>query len=140
MALAALLALTSAAIAAPALGPADPLVAIVGDWQVIDTVAGTTQQDCSKAQTFAISSDAREIVLTEKWAANWTARYRVVRAEPTRVLTIIEDEKRVTDVGDPVLWWLIFEGPDSFRWRRYDWPRTEATSTQWQRCPNAVRP
>ncbi len=113
----------------------DPLAAIPGDWQIVDLATGKPLQDCTKAQSFVVSADRKSVILTEKWADNWTARYAVLHHEADRVLTIIEGEQRKTETGDPVLFWAHFDGPDKFRWRRYDWAPDVRTTTQWQRCP-----
>jgi hypothetical protein len=115
--------------------PVDPVAIFAGDWQVVNSATGEAVQDCSRAQSFEFTSDRRTLVLTERWANNWTARYRVVHSEPNRILLFIENETRRTEAGDPVLWWAYFDGPDRFRWRRYDWPSTSATPSEWRRCP-----
>lgn len=119
---------TAFATQAPASGPtvAEPLSVFTGDWHVVDTVTGKILMDCTKAQSFAVTPDRKTIVLTEKSANNWTAKYMVLHQEEDRVLTFIENEERTTDAGDPVLWWAYFNGPDKFRWRRYDWRRCPA--------------
>jgi hypothetical protein len=113
----------------------DPLAVFSGDWQVVNTITGEVVQNCSRAQSFEVTPDRSTLVLTERWADNWTARYRVVHSEPNRILLFIENETRRTQAGDPVLWWAYFDGPDRFRWRRYDWPSNGATPSEWRRCP-----
>ena len=85
-----------------------------------------------------MTPDRKTIVLTEKSANNWTAKYMVLHQEEDRVLTFIENEERTTDAGDPVLWWAYFNGPDKFRWRRYDWDADAGTTSEWRRCPAAM--
>lgn len=118
----------------PGGSPVDPLAVLSGDWQVVNTATNQVVQDCSRAQSFEVAPDRRTLVLTERWADNWTARYQVVHSEPNRALFIIENETGRTDSGDPILWWAYFDGPDRFRWRRYDWPSTVATPSEWRRC------
>lgn len=121
-------------VQAPNASPVDPLTVFSGDWQVVDTVTSEVIQDCSRAQSFDVTPDGRTLLLTERWAGNWTARYRVVHSEPNRVLFIIENDRRRTDAGDPISWWAYFDGPDRFRGRQYDWPSTNATPSEWRRC------
>lgn len=129
-----LIALIAAAAAqGGATGSATPSL-IDGDWQVVNTVDGSIVYDCQHAQTFKPAPDRRTVVLTERGTDNWQARYMVLHEEKDRVLMFIEKEERRTDNGDPVLWWAYFDGPDKFRWRRYDWDKGDATATQWQRC------
>jgi hypothetical protein len=45
----------------------------------------------------------------------------------------IEGEKRLTPYRDPVVWWALFKGDDTFHWRRTDWAPSERTSA-WRRC------
>jgi hypothetical protein len=72
-------------------------------------------------------------MLTEPWA-NFSARYRVVWVEPTRMLTIIEGEPRKNEKEDPIMWWFYFLDKDTFRFRQYDWPADQATNAVWKRC------
>ena len=126
---------------APAPAPAAPAAslpqAVSGDWQIVETESGKVLQDCTKMQRFALSDDRQSILLTEPWA-QFSAEYRIVRVEPGRMLTIIEDEKRKTDSGNPVLWWFEFRDSDHFRFRRYDWPSDAVTPGEWTRCKGAT--
>lgn len=106
---------------------------ITGDWEIVNEQSPANSQDCTRAQRFSLSVDAQEILLTEPWA-NFSARYRVVRVEPDRMLTIIEDDERRNDNGDPIMWWFYFSGNDTFRFRQYDWPADRTTSAVWKRC------
>lgn len=126
--------ISAAAVQGAATDSTTPLSLIDGDWQVVNTVDGSTVYDCRHAQTFKPSPDRRTVVLTERGTANWEARYLVLREEKDRVLMLVEKEERLTDNGDPVLWWAHFDGPDKFRWRRYDWDKGDATATEWRRC------
>lgn len=116
----------------------EPLSVFAGDWKIVDPETGKVIQDCQKAQSFTVSADRKTVVLTEKWANNWTATYLVLHSEQDRVLMFIEGEKRRTELGDPILWWALFEGPDKFRWRQYDWAPDTRTNAQWQRCPTVA--
>ena len=131
----ALLIVQATEIASSETAGVDPLAVFSGDWQIINTATGETVQDCKKAQSFDVAPDRKTEVLTEKWANNWTARYIVVHSETNRVLTFIEGEKRKTDCGDPIQWWAYFEGPDRFRWRRYDSSHDSVRAAEWRRCP-----
>jgi hypothetical protein len=105
---------------------------LAGVWEV---VSPTGRSGCDAAQTFAVSADGRYVDLTERDAEGvYTARYIVLQAQPDRILMFIEGEARLTAQGDPVIWWAVFDGPDTFRWRRYDWPQTAMTDAQWRRC------
>ena len=128
------LALTLASVPATAgSGISGNLDALNGTFRLVDTSTGKVLQDCNRAQNFALSADRREILLTEPWA-DFSATYLVVHSSDGRVLTIIRDEKRVNERGDPVLWWFEIEDKDNFRFRQYDWPAGGVTNTQWQRC------
>lgn len=133
-ALIALLLAQGAQVPAESFAQASPLSLIAGNWQIVNGATGEVVQDCARAQRFEVTPDGRNVILTEVWAANWSARYLVLHAEPGRVLMFIENEDRMTDEGDPVLWWAYFLGPDEFRWRRYDWGRNQATAMVWRRC------
>lgn len=126
--------ISAAALQGAATDPATPSSLIDGDWQIVNTADDSTVYDCKNAQTFKSAPDRRTVVLTERGTANWQARYLVVHEEKDRVLMFIEKEDRLTDNGDPVLWWAYFDGPDKFRWRRYDWGKGDATATEWRRC------
>jgi len=108
---------------------------IAGDFQIVNGRTGEVVQDCAQAQRFEVRPDGRNVILTDVGVADWSANYTVLHSEPNRLLLYIEGEDRTTDAGDPVLWWAYFEGRDEFRWRRYDWPRDEATEAVWRRCP-----
>jgi hypothetical protein len=112
----------------------DVLSRIAGDWQIVDGNTGNVVEDCGHAQRFAVSQDRTHVLLTELDAANWSANYLVIRIEPDRMLMYIEKEDRLTEQGDPVLWWADFTGPNTFRWRRYDWKSHVATVAEWHRC------
>lgn len=124
---------TQAASAEPA--EVDPLSIFSGDWQVVTPRTGEVSIPCAKAQRFAVAADRKTVVLTHKGTEDPSVRYMVLRSEKNRVLMFIEDENRTTEAGDPVLWWAWFDGPDRFRWRRYDWPAQNATAAEWRRCP-----
>ena len=111
----------------------DPVAFLVGEWEIVDE-SGKTLQECSKAQTFKATPDGLHIDLTERGVADWSAHYLIIHRDKNRVLMFIEKEDRTTEQGDPVLWWAYFDGPDKFRWRRYDWDATAATATEWRRC------
>ena len=111
----------------------DPLSWLQGDWKVVHTQTGETLLSCEGAQEFRVSADRSAVELKEKTIDDWALNYRVVRVEDDRILLIVENEDRLTEEGDPVLWWATFEGRDAFRWRRYDW-EAENFTDQWQRC------
>ena len=112
---------------------ADILYWVDGNWKIVGE-DGIDIQTCQKAQTFSLSKDRANIVLTEQWA-DFAATYRIVRIEEDRVLTMIEGEERTTEQGDPVLWWLHFRNRDNFSFRQYGWDRNSVTMAQWVRCP-----
>lgn len=109
-----------------------PMV-LTGDWEIVNEQAPDASQSCDKAQRFAVSDDKRELLLTEDWA-KYSARYRVIRIEDNRMLTIVEGEERKNDKEDPILWWFYFDGNDSFQFRQYDWPADTVTAAVWKRC------
>lgn len=135
----ALFGLAVAGAAQASSSPADPASLIVGEWEIVDD-SGKTVQQCGKGQVFKASADGRHIELTERGTPDWSVRYLIVRRDLDRVLMSIENEERLTDQGDPILWWATFEHPDKFRWRRYDWKNTEVTAAVWRRCrPQSAR-
>ena len=126
-------ALLMAMAAAQAGGSEDPLSVFSGDWQMVDTQSEKVVRDCKTPQRFAVAPDRKTVTLTD---GDWSARYLVLRSGSHRVLMFIENEERTTEEGDPVLWWANFEGPDRFRWRRYDWAADDQTAVEWRRCPS----
>ena len=121
--------LASGAQDAAAPSASNPAPLIAGEWEVVDGESRQPAEGCAMAQIFKASPDGRHIDLTERGEPNWSARYLVVHRENDRILLFIEDEDRLTKQGDPVLWWANFDGPDHFKWRRYDWSAAAATST-----------
>lgn len=107
--------------------------ALNGDWKIVNEQKQELSQGCDKMQRFAVASDGKSILLTEPWA-NFSATYKVILAEKDRILTVIEGEDRLTDQGDPILWWFYFEDKDHFRFRQYDWHSENATAAIWVRC------
>ena len=107
--------------------------ALNGDWQIVNTENPKLDQGCDKMQRFAVAPDGKSILLTEPWA-NFSSTYQVILVEKNRLLTVLEGEKRLTEQGDPVLWWFYFEDNDHFRFRQYDWAAENATTAQWVRC------
>lgn len=126
------------ATAAPAAAQeADPLSAIAGRWQIATPSTGVVSTPCSAPQVFTVSADRRYVDLEEALENGEThrARYIVLQAQPDRLLMFIEGEERLTESGDPVLWWAVFSSHDQFAWRRYDWTPMSQTAAQWTRCP-----
>lgn len=109
-------------------------VALNGDWRVVNEQSPELGQGCDKMQRFAVAADGKSILLTEPWA-NFSANYKIIWIEKDRLLTVIEGEDRLTEKGDPVLWWFYFEDEDHFRFRQYDWQAKNVTAAQWVRCP-----
>ena len=134
IAMAALISTPTVNVSTAVPAPAEAVSAIVGEWEIVDGQSGEVKQACAKAQIFKASQDGRYIDLTERRVDNWSARYLVIHREANRVLMFIENEKRTTEQGDPILWWAYFDGPDQFRWRQYDWEATNATAAVWRRC------
>jgi len=130
-----LLALQTVKTAADKTASVDPLSSFTGDWQVVDKASGKVAIDCKVAQSFAVAADRKTVTLTEKGTADWSARYMVLRSDRNRILLFIENEERLTEAGDPILWWAYFDGPDRFRWRQYDWSSESRTDMEWRRCP-----
>lgn len=115
---------------------ADPLSAIAGRWQIVNTSTGAVSTSCDAPQVFTVSTDGRYVDLEERAEAEThRAHYIVLQGQPGRLLMFIEGETRLTESGEPVLWWAVFSDRDHFRWRRYDWPPTAQTTAQWGRCP-----
>lgn len=112
----------------------DPLSLIAGDWEVVNVHTGKALQDCAHAQSFNVSPDRTHVLLTDHGNKPRSFNYLVIWDDPTRLLTYIENEDRLDDQGDPVLWWAYFDGPNKFRWRRYDWSRGAMTVAEWRRC------
>jgi hypothetical protein len=130
-----LVVLVATAFSAPASAQVmDPIGALTGRWQIVDSESGDIIQSCEDPQVFAPSKDTRFVNL-EPSSADEVVRYMVIQSQPGRALMFIEGESRLTDSGDPVLWWAMFVSADAFRWRRYDWLATEATLAEWRRCP-----
>ena len=57
----------------------------------------------------------------------------VVRVEGGNLIMLRDDETRLTDAGQPVLWEMrATDVPDGYCWRRLDWPEDECL--QMLRC------
>lgn len=115
----------------------DPLAALSGHWRIVDSVTGEVRLDCDGAQIFTVAPDRKTVLLTEKGADDWSIRYIVLHGERNRILMFIENEDRMTESGDPLLWWAYFDGPDRFTWRQYHWSPNSRTVAEWRRCPPA---
>lgn len=63
-----------------------------------------------------------------------TSTYDVLYAEANKITMYLQGELRRTEVGDRVLWVLILKDPNTYAWRRTDWPATSATK-EIGRCP-----
>ena len=48
-------------------------------------------------------------------------RYQIVGGEGNAIIGILENEDRLTDAGDPVVWTLKMFTPNTYRWQRNDW-------------------
>jgi hypothetical protein len=126
-----------AALASLALAPGPSqaqqgIARIAGAWEI---VGPSGRSGCENGQIFTPSADRRYVQLTEGGGADiYQARYIVLQVQSNRILMFIEGEERTTAQGDPVLWWAVFDSPDRFRWRRYDWPVGALTDGEWRRC------
>jgi hypothetical protein len=132
LAAAGFLAVTAIPAAAQQSDDADLVELMRGTWKIVKD-DGEIAQDCDNGQHFEPSPDGRHILLTQA-GTELSSNYLVIHSEGRRLLLFIEGEDRLTDEGDPVLWWAYFKGPDRFVWRRYDWPRNNATAAEWARC------
>jgi hypothetical protein len=52
----------------------------------------------------------------------YTYSYKVLYSKEDRVMMYYEDERRTTPTGDRIIWELILERPDYYRWREYGSP------------------
>jgi len=110
----------------------DALARLAGAWEI---VGANGSSGCDAGQTFTPTADGRYVALDQHGAEGaYNSRYIVLHVETDRVMMFIEGEQRLTAQGDPVVWWAVFDGPNTFRWRRYDWPRTAMTDAVWRRC------
>lgn len=116
---------------------ADPISTIAGRWRVVILKSGEVNPTCDNPEVFAPTADGQFVDLSYVYeGVARRERYIVLQAQPDRALMFIQGEKRLTDSGDPVIWWAVFTDSNHFRWRRYDWPRNGRTVTEWQRCPS----
>ncbi|WPH17659.1 hypothetical protein [Variovorax paradoxus] len=60
--------------------------------------------------------------------------YKVLYEQEDRVMLFLEGETRKTRNGDLVIWELILERPDYYRWRTYGSPADWRNSVVGQRC------
>jgi hypothetical protein len=106
---------------------ADPLAAMNGRWT--SSISG----DCAtKWFQYSVSSDR----------GSYTTRYPdgsvhvsiILQTEPNKVYLFHSNEKRRTPQGDLLTWWLIFEGPNTYRMRPIDGNVDELTQASWRRC------
>jgi hypothetical protein len=121
---------------------------------IFDRLAGTWDWSGIKGKCrdnpFAISftPDRQFLVLTYRQPFKPDAGLEVDPNRPTevryevrghtdkaiRVFMVQPQEKRRTDAGNLVIWDVILEGKNRFRWRRTDWPESGGTRVV-QRCP-----
>lgn len=131
----ALTAFVSGAAVAQTQSTPTPISTFLGRWQVVESSTGRVQIPCHEGQLFVPTADGKYVDLTFGEAPDEPGiRYIVLQAQAGRVMMFIDGEDRVTRLGDPVVWWAVFNGPDEFYWRRTDWPLDGRTPTVWRRC------
>lgn len=54
-------------------------------------------------------------------------RYQIVGGRGNSITGVMEDEHRMTDSGDPVVWTLTMFTPNEYRWQRSDWETNRYT-------------
>lgn len=84
--------------------------------------------DCQNPFVFSVASDRKSIRVTYKSLDKKTNKeenkeftYKVIDADKFRIRAQIEEEKRLTDDGKPVVWDFYFFSRNEFRWHRTDW-------------------
>lgn len=111
------LATLAAAIDQKAVGP-DPLATFgTGRW-VANAYAEKDGLDkaCKEHwEEFRLSADRRDV--NTKHVSGATGSYRVLYAEGATAALYLNDESRRDPAGDRIIWMLIVESQDRFRWR-----------------------
>ena len=102
-----------------------------GTWMVVND--GLITQSCERGQNFAPAADRQSVKLTHLGTGR-SSTYRVLVNDDTGLLLQIDGERRLTDAGEPVKWWVKPDTIDQFRWRREDWRRDGRTRAHFLRC------
>lgn len=110
-----------------------------GTWGWSDGV-----RDCSRhPQTIAFSPDWRTMTLTLEPADTDSLRrqavYDVLGFAGDTIHLSMRGETRRDPAGDLVLWDLVLQTPDRFRWHRRDW-RPGVMTKPLVRCPASAAP
>ena len=96
--------------------------------------------DCQNPFVFAVASDKKSIKVTYKIFDKETNKetdkeftYEVIKADKLKIRAQVENEKRLTDDGKPIIWDFYFFSKDVFRWHRTDW-KDNSFTPQATRC------
>ncbi|HEX2781664.1 MAG TPA: DUF2314 domain-containing protein [Gemmatimonadaceae bacterium] len=111
--------------------------AVGSEEEIFDVVEGVwgwpnAESGCAKnPHTIRFSADRRQMLIGNALPDS-AGRYRIAYYDiqwvsPSRIRGRIVDETRKTVQGVPVVWELVLESRDRYRWHRTDWQRTGFT-------------
>jgi hypothetical protein len=119
----------------------DIFTAVTGRWDW-EGAEGFCERD---PHTIAFSPDREVMIITA--ARPWTdsagvvhqrTEYDIEEADQNRIRGRIRGETRLTQTGEPVVWDLVLQSPDEYRWHRTDWPGIPGVGVTRaiRRCPS----
>jgi hypothetical protein len=109
----------------------DPVQALHGYW-IEEGGKETCPLDATRVE---VASDRKSFVVHESDGESHDATEGLVlQAHPNFVYIFYKGEKRRTANGDPLVWAVVFEGPNRYKMRRTDWPSDHLTIGTWRRC------
>ncbi|WP_105188975.1 hypothetical protein [Pseudoalteromonas sp. T1lg48] len=104
----------------------DPLKAMEGKW----VLKGAS---CEKdGFVYRLSSDKKKQIFIPTKGYKSEAEILEVRGD--KFLLIYDGEEELGSDGTLVKWWFLFDGVNTYRMRRHDWPNFGATIQSWIRC------
>ena len=66
-------------------------------------------------------------LMTQEQTERFVYRYQIVESGGNSITGIMEDEDRVTDSGETVVWTLTMFTPNRYHWQRTDWESNRYT-------------
>ena len=88
---------------------------------------------CEKRPHTIMLTDGNEKMILKYPDSGKQYIYRVLYAEKNQLTMLIEGEERRTDNGDRVIWVLILDDPNTYKWRRTDW-KADGSTKMVVRC------
>ena len=111
---------------------------------VFDRASGTWDEDdpdkCWYSHTIAFTENKDTMIITYPLAGQVTEtdlrkdfNYSIVNLNESEIYAFLEDEPRLTETGDPVIWIFRMIDDDNYCWGRADWP-VNACTPKRMRC------